>query len=53
MSSAGGEALRETLTVCSLVLPVLNLPALLVGLGLGVDVVGVIADPVRFALAQG
>ncbi len=41
--------------MCSLVLPILNLPTLLVGLdlGLGVDMVGVIADPVRFALAQG
>lgn len=50
-----GEALREKLTVCSFVLPILNLPALLVGfglgLGLGVEVVGVIAGPVRFALA--
>ena len=50
MSSAGGgEALRERLTVCSLVLPVLNLPALLVGLGLGVDVVGVIADVFHYS----
>jgi hypothetical protein len=38
-----------------LVLPGLNLPALLLGLGLnlGLDVVGVIADHIRFALAQG
>jgi hypothetical protein len=49
MSFEGGEALRERLTVCSLILPVLNLPALLVGLG--VDVVGVIVHPVRFVLA--
>lgn len=41
-------------SVCSLVLPGLKLPALLgLGLHLGLDVVGVIADPVRFALAQG
>lgn len=41
--------------MCSLVLPVLNLPTLLVGLGIGVgvDAIGVMADPVRFALAQG
>jgi hypothetical protein len=56
MSVAEGGALRERLTVCSLVLPVLNLPALLLGgrlgLSLGVDVVGVYANPVCFALAQ-
>ena len=53
MSSAGAEALRERLTMCSLVLPVLDLPALLIGLDVGVDVGGVTANPVRFALAQG
>lgn len=35
-------AAKDGLTVCSLVLPVLYLPALLVGLGLGT--LGVIAD---------
>ena len=54
MNSAGPETLRERLTVCPLILPVLNLPALLVGfgldVGLGVDVVGMIADSARFAL---
>lgn len=44
------------LTVCPLVLPILIFPTLLVGpgfsLGFGVEVVGVIANPVRFAFAQ-
>lgn len=52
MSAAESEALKERLTVCSLILPVLNLPALLVGLGLDIEVVvGLIADPVRFTIA--
>jgi hypothetical protein len=38
-----------------LVLPVLDLPVLLAGVGVGVDVDvgGVAFNPVRFALAQG
>jgi hypothetical protein len=57
MSLAGVEALRERLTVCSLVLPVLNLPMLLLGrrlgLSLSIDMVRMNDDPVCFALAQG
>lgn len=56
MSRAGFETLAEILTMCPLVLPVLELSALLVGpdlgVGIGVDVVGLMADPVRLALAQ-
>jgi len=47
MSSAKSVMLKTKLTMCPLVLSVLDFPALLVGLGL--DVVGLILDPVRFA----
>jgi len=47
MSSAKGEMLKTKLTMCPLVLSVLDFPALLVGLGF--DVGGLIFDPVRFA----
>lgn len=57
MSSVVGEALRDRLTACSLVLPVLD-PSVLhlgrhlgIGLGLGVEVIGVITDSVCFAIA--
>jgi len=47
MSLAKGELLKSKLTMCPLVLSVLNFPALLVGLGF--DVGGLILGPVRFA----
>jgi hypothetical protein len=53
MSAARDKGLKERLTACSLILPVLNFSALLVGLGLLIARGMLITDPVCFALAQG
>jgi len=47
MSSAKDKMLKTKLTMCPLVLSVLNFPALLVGLSFNVG--GLILGPVRFA----